>query len=158
MEIEFDVNIKASDLYDYLLCHTYGKAQGLIGSAVGALLIICFLAEGHFIFLLAGIVILLYLPWTLYLKSRQQALNKCFQSPLHYKLTEEGIEVSQGDTKELQTWEQMHKACSTPKSLFVYTSPVSACIFPKRELGEKKIKVIEMISTHMEPKKVKIKD
>ena len=157
MELEFDVKISASDLYDYLLFHTYGKAQGLIGSIVGALMIVCYFAEGHILFLIAGVVILVYIPWTLFLKSRQQALNKCFKKPLHYKMTEEGIEVSQDGNAELQAWDTMYKAVSTNKSIIVYTTPVSACIFPKRDLGEQKMKVIEMISTHMPPKKVKIR-
>ena len=54
-------------------------------------------------------------------------------------------------------WEGMVKAISTPKSIVVYTTAVNACIFPKRDLGDGKMKVIEMISTHMPPKKVKIR-
>ena len=42
--------------------------------------------------LIAGIIILAYLPWTLFLKSKQQYLaNPAFKTPLHYKMTEEGV-------------------------------------------------------------------
>lgn len=157
MELEFDVKISASDLYDYLLFHTYGKAQGLIGSIVGALFIIYYFQQKQILFLIAGIVVILYIPWTLFIKSRQQSLNECFKKPLHYKMSDEGIEVSQGESVELQAWDAMYKAVSTSKSIIVYTTPVSACIFPKRDLGENKMKAIEIISTHMPPKKVKIR-
>ena len=51
----------------------------------------------------------------------------------------------------------MYKAISTSKSIIVYTSKVSATIFPRKQLGEDVVKVIEMVSTHMPPKKVKIR-
>lgn len=87
----------------------------------------------------------------------QAKSNPAFRKPLHYRLTEEGIQVSQDGVTEQMAWEGMVKAISTPKSIVVYTTAVNACIFPKRDLGDGKMKVIEMISTHMPPKKVKIR-
>lgn len=158
MEIEFDVKITPGVLYDYMLHHTYSHLPGLMGSLVGVMMLLLFASNRQPIALIVGLVILLYLPWTLFLKSRQQMLNTpAFKKPLHYKLTEEGIQVSQDDTTEQMGWEDMFKAVSTLNSIIVYTTPVNACIFPKKDLGERKYKVIEMISTHMPPKKVKIR-
>lgn len=158
MEIEFDVKITPGVLYDYMLYHTYTSASGLIGQVVGALLVVAFFLGKGVLFLIAGIVILAYLPWTLFIKSRQQYLsNPAFKNPLHYKMTEEGVEVSQKGEVQGQRWEDMYKAVSTPRSLILYTSPVNASIFPKRELGENAAGVARMISTHMPPKKVKIR-
>lgn len=158
MEIEFDVKITPNILYDYLLHHTYGKLQGLLGALVGVLMLLLFASNRQIICLIVGVVILLYLPWTLFIKSRQQILRTpAFKKPLHYRLTDEGIEVSQDDTTERMNWEDMVKAVSTMNSIVVYTTPVNACIFPKKDLGDSKYKVIEMISTHMPPKKVKIR-
>ncbi len=158
MELEFDVKITADALYDYMLRHTYYSASGLIGTIVGALMIVYFFARGGLVFLIAGVVILLYLPWTLFIKSRQQmAGTPAFREPLHYKLTEEGMEVSQGGEVQTQKWEDMFRAVSTQRSLIVYTSRVNASIFPKKDLGELTPRVIEMISTHMPPAKVKIR-
>lgn len=157
-ELHLDIQIKSGDLYDYMLRHTYHGAQGLLGACIGALAILIFLSNFQFIYLIAGVVILVYLPWTLFIKSRQQVLNNpAFKQPLHYVLNEEGISVSQGEVTEFQQWEDMHKAVSTAKSLIVYTSRVNACIFPRRELGDQTRDVIQMISTHMEPKKVNIR-
>ena len=72
-------------------------------------------------------------------------------------MTEEGIEVSQDGEVQKQKWEDMDRAVSTQRSLIVYTSRVNASIFPKQDLGELTPGVIEMISTHMPPSKVKIK-
>lgn len=157
-EIEFKIQIKAGDLYDYMLRHTYHGAQGLLGSCVGALAILLFLGNHQVIYLIAGIVLLVYLPWTLFLKSRQQMLTTpAFKKPLHYVLNEEGISVSQEGVTECQKWEDMHKAVSTSKSIIVYTNPVNACIFPRRELGDRQQQVIAYISTHMDPQKVNIR-
>lgn len=157
--VEFDVRITAGDLYDYMLRHTYNSPMGIIGNGVGGVLVVAALMLRNWLMLILGIVILIYLPWTLFLKSRQQALkNPAFKQPLHFVLDEEGITVSQGEETQKQEWTQMHKAVSTSHSIIVYTSPVNASIFPKRELGEKKMQVIEVISTHMPPGKVKIKE
>lgn len=156
--MEFDVKITPVVLYDYLLYHTYSSAAGLLGSGVGALLVVAFFMGAGWICLLAGIVILVYLPWTLFIKSRQQYLaNPSFKEPLHYRMTEEGIEVSQGEQTESQKWEDMVKAASTARSLILYTTKVNASIFPRKDLGEQGQAVIQMIATHMPPRKVKIR-
>lgn len=158
MEVEFDVRITPGALYDYMLFHTFTSPAGLIGAVTGALLVTAFFMGAGVLCLIAGIIILAYLPWTLFLKSRQQFLaNPAFKMPLHYKMTEEGIEVSQNGEVQSQKWEDMFKAVSTPKSLIVYTSKINASIFPKKDLKENSAAVIKMISTHMPPKKVKIR-
>ena len=158
MELEFDVRITPGVLYDYMLFHTYTSVSGLIGSVVGALLVVTFFMGYGVLFLIAGAVILAYLPWTLFIRSRQQYLsNPAFKNPLHYQMNEEGVSVSQNGEVQSQKWESMYRAVSTPRSLILYTSPVNASIFPKKDLGEKAAGVMEMISTHMPPKKVKIR-
>lgn len=158
MELEFDVKITPGVLYDYMLFHTYTSASGLIGSAVGALLVVTFFMGYGVLFLIGGVVILAYLPWTLFIKSRQQYLsNPAFKNPLHYQMNEKGVTVAQNGERQSQDWGTMYKAVSTPRSLILYTSPVNASIFPKKDLGEKAVSVTQMISTHMPPKKVKIR-
>lgn len=103
-------------------------------------------------------MILLYLPWTLFLRSKKQFLaNPAFKDALHYKLNEEGMTISQKEQSETVPWEQMYKAVSTQRSIILYTSPVNASIFPKKDLGEHIPALIEVLSTHMPPKKVKIR-
>ena len=158
MELEFDVKIDAKVLYDYMLHHTYTSFQGVLGTAVGALMLIGFAATNYIIWLIGGIVLLAYLPWSLFLRSRQQMINTpAFRQPLHYKMTDDGVEISQGDVKEFQKWENMVKATSTGKSIILYTSSVNASIFPRADLGEKQIFLVEIISKNMPAKKVKIK-
>lgn len=156
--VELDIKIGAGDLYDYLLMHHYNSPAGIMGSTLGAVMVVAALLTRHWIFLIGGLALLLYLPWTLFIKSRQQALNNpVFKQSLHYVLDEEGICISQGEETAKQSWDEMVKAVSTGKSIIVYTSRVNATIFPKNQLGDKKAAVIEVISKHMAPSKVKIR-
>ena len=141
---EVDVHMNTSVLYDYMLRHTYTSPGGLIATII--------------LYLIAGIVIILYLPWNLYLSAKRQALtNEAFKKPLHYIFTKEGIYVSQGDQVEMQHWENMHQAVATGKSIIIYTSKVNASIFPRADLAENTVTVIELICRYMDPKKVKIR-
>lgn len=156
--VKLTVKIEAGDLYDYMLRHSYNSPAGILGSAFGAVLIIFALASRHWAVLVLGAVMLLYLPWTLFIRSRKQILgNPSFQEPLQYTLDENGLTISQGEEEAEMAWGDMHKAVSTSRSIILYTSRVNATIFPKRELGDQKAAVIEMISTHMPPAKVKIR-
>lgn len=156
--VEFDIKIEAGDLYDYMLAHAYNGAAGILGSTFGAVMVITALARQQWIFLIGGVLLLCYLPWTLFIKSRQQAIgNPAFRQPLHYVLDENGVTVSQNGEEQQQAWENMVKAVSTGRSIILYTSRVNAAIFPKSQLGDKRMLVTEMISTHMPPGKVKIR-
>lgn len=155
---ELDVQMTTGILYDYLLKHTYSGLQGILATIIGGLFIMNFAAGGSVLYLIAGIVVILYIPGSLYLSAkRQMLLTEAFKKPLHYRFYEEGIEVSQDEVVELQQWETMQKAVSTGKSIIVYTSKVKAAIFPRKDMGEQTTRVIEIISTHMSPDKVKIK-
>ena len=60
MELEFDVKVNSKVLYDYMLHHTYGSFQGVLGTAVGALMLVGFVTTGYLIWLIAGVVLLVY--------------------------------------------------------------------------------------------------
>ncbi|MBQ7066160.1 MAG: YcxB family protein [Lachnospiraceae bacterium] len=155
---EFDVNMSTGILYDYLLKHTYSGLQGILATVIGCLLIMNFAAGSSLLYLIAGIIVIVYIPGSLYLSAkRQMLLTPAFKKPLHYRFLEEGIEVSQDDIVELQNWKDMQKAVSTGKSIIVYTSKVKAAIFPRKDMGEQTVRVMEIICTHMAPDKVKIK-
>lgn len=158
MELEFDVKINSSVLYDYMMRHTYYSASGLIGTAVGALLVCSFFMGMGVLYLILGGIVLLYLPASLYLKARTQAaMTPAFQKPLHYKLTEEGVEVSQGEDMALTEWSAMYRAVSTSRSIILYTSRYNAFIFPKKDLGDRLNSLIQIILMNMTPNKVKIR-
>lgn len=158
MELEFEVKVTPSVMYDYLMYHTYSKMAGIVGTIAGVFMIMVFVANHYPIYLIAGVFVIGYLPVTLFLRAHQQVQNTpAFKKPLHYKMTDEGISVSQDESTEQQSWDSCFKAVSTSSSIILYTSRATASIFPKKDLGDKKAALIEMISTHMPPDKVKIR-
>lgn len=158
MNLEFDVQMTTSKMYDYMLYHTFHSFSGIMGEVVGIMLIACFFAAHKPLYLIAGIVVVLYLPIALFLNAKKQVtLNPVFKTPLHYCLNDEGITVQSGDATDSQKWEDMYKAVSTGKSIVIYTNKINACIFPKEDLGAKLPDAIKIISTHMDPKRVTIR-
>lgn len=159
MEVEFDVKISCGNLYDYLVHYTYLSLQGIIGVLAGVFFLAEYFMSFQLMYLAVAVIILAYLPISLYLKAKQQSLNPVFKEPLHYRMTDEGVFVSQGEEEQMQKWEDMYKAGSTISSVLLYTAKRNASIFPKKQLQKQDVyeKTIEMISTHMPPKKVNIR-
>lgn len=155
---EIDVQIKASDLYDYSLRHSYTSLGGLLSTIVGVLMIYAYFAKNASpLYLIFGLIVVFYIPINLFLMSRQQAMQETFQKPLHYAFYENGMEVSQDDLKEMIGWYYIVKAVATSKSIIVYTGKNRASIFPRRDLQPDATALIRVLSTHVDPKKMKIK-
>ena len=144
MNLEFDVHMNAGVLYDYMLRHTYTGTAGILGSAAGALGVVAGAVTHYPLYWIFGVVILAYQPVSLWLRAKQQALQPVFKEPLHYKMTDEGVE-------------DMYKAVSTGRSVILYTDRIHASIFPRKDLGERQAEVIAAICAHMPAKKVQIR-
>lgn len=158
MELELKVKITPNVLFDYLLYYTYTGLQGIIGTVVGLFLIFAFIRGFSVLYLIAGLIIIVYLPVSLFLRSRRQYLNNpVFREQIDYLIDDDGLKVSQGERYESIPWENIIKAVSTPNSILLYTSKVNASIFPKKDLGEKRALFIEAVCTHVEPKRVRIR-
>ena len=160
MELEFDVKVTPSVLYDFKLQHTYKKPITILATALGFFSIyLSFVREDYkLIFLFLGIVFIVYEPlMAIYHSFVQAKLNPAFSQPLHYRFCEEGIEISQNGECQMAKWEQCVKACNTRKSIFVYTSKVNAFIFPRVDLGTRTEDAIAYIATHVSPDVMKIR-
>ena len=158
MKAEFDVNMTTGKMYDYMLRHTFTSFAGVVGEVLGIVLVVGFFVTGQWLYLIAGVVCVVYQPIALYMRARRQVnSNEVFKAPLHYTLDDEGITVKSGDNTDSLPWEKMYKAVSTNRSVILYTGRVNACIFPKDDMGDRKDEVIRIISTHMDPKQVNIR-
>jgi hypothetical protein len=158
-KLEFDVTMTDSILYDYQIYNSYCKSSnGMIGTCIGTLAIILGLAYNYVIFIIMGVVLVLYTPISLKLRCKTVvANNKAFKEPLHYVFDETGITVSQGEDSQSAAWENMYRAVSTKQSIIVYTAKKLAWVFPRKQLGPKLPQLIATISRYMEPSKVRIR-
>ncbi len=158
MRAEFDVKMTTGKMYDYMLRHTFTSFAGVLGEILGVLLVAGSFIYSQWLYLVFGIVCILYQPVALYWRSKKQVENTpAFREPLHYTLDDAGVTVRSGEETESLPWEKMYKAVSTSRSVILYTNRVTACIFPKSDLGDKKEQVIRIISANMDPKQVNIK-
>ena len=152
MELEFDVHMSTANLYDYSLYHTYRGVSGILGTAVGVLMIANFVNSHQILYLIFGLITIFYLPVALYMNAKRQMLAvAAFKEPIHYRLTEEG------DVVQSQEWSAVVKAVSTRKSIILYTGKAVASILPREDMGSQTEAVIRMVCAHVEPKRVKIR-
>ncbi len=156
--IECDVKIGKADLYDYNLKYTYGKFINILAEIVGFVAVVYGIYGGNYPLAVIGAIVVVYLPVTLWIRSAQvAALSPAFKNPLHYRLDDEGLTVSQGENEETISWNDCVKAVSTTRSVLVFTSRTGATIFPRNQLGDKMPLIIQCISQNMSSDKVNIK-
>lgn len=165
MSVKFEVKMTDKIMYDFLLYHTYTHLSGLLGAILGVI------ALGDTISLsiagnsaaatstfIAAVLLLVVFPLSLKRRAKTQVnSSEMFQKPLQYELSEEGVCVRQDDQEALNKWESFEKAVSTNRSVILYVTRMRVLIFPKESMGEQYEAAIKMISTHMPPKKVKIR-
>ncbi len=157
MSVEFDVQMTTGKIYDYMLYQIFTSFSGILGEAVGFLLLVGFFLSNNIIYLIAGIIIIFYLPVALYLQAKKQMLSPAFKEPQHYRLSDEGIEITILEEHDSAPWEAVAKVVSTKKNIILYTNKVRASLFPIEDLKDDKEKVVEIISSHVDPKKVNIR-
>jgi len=156
--IECDVKIGKADLYDYNLKYTYSKFINILAEIVGFVAVVYGIYGGNYPLAIIGLLVVVYLPVTLWIRSAQvAALSPAFKNPLHYRLDDEGLTVSQGENEETISWGDCVKAVSTSRSVLVFTSRTGATIFPRNQLGDKMPLIIQCISQNMSSDKVNIK-
>ncbi len=158
--IEFDVKMTAGTLFDFKVQHAYKQAVTILATCAGFVLWFLFLSKQQtsLLYPILGSVLILYVPFTsLYNSFVQIKLMPGFQKPLHYRICEEGIEISQDEQTQMLPWEQVMKASGDRKSIFVYSTSRAAFIFPRACMGDHTADVIGMIATHIPPSKMKIK-
>lgn len=164
MNIKFEVKMTEKIMYNFLLHHAYNSVSVLIGNVFGILVAalgVTMMAEDAgkgAMYLLLGAAVIIYTPVSLYLSSKRQVKSsEVFRNPITYIISEEGLASSQKETTTEAGWDSMVKVVSTSKSIIVYTGKNRATILPKEAMGDQYENVVQMISTHVEPSKVKIR-
>ena len=134
MNLEFDVQMNAGVLYDYMLRHTYSGIAGILGSVAGALGVVAGMLTHYPLYWILGLVILVYQPVSLWLRAKQQALLPVFKEPLHYKMTEEGVRRLRVKQNSSRNGKICIRRFHTGKSVILYTDRIHASIFPRKDL------------------------
>jgi len=159
-EVKFSVQIKVSDMFAFLMHHSY-RGMSLIADAIvtfGAIgLLVAGFGKGDVVKTVALIFVSLLFtvvhPLQLYNRARKQVTkNEVFKKPLEYVLTDEGITLSQGEESQSFTWGDVYQIKEYKSQILVYTGRVYACIWPKRELADCENEVKELFCKHLSEK------
>ncbi len=163
MSVKFEVKMTAKYMYDFMLYHQYTHVSGLLGGIIGVIALglgITTMMDGEasaaMPMFLVAVLFLVVNPMTTKQRAKTQ-VERAFKEPLTYEFTEEGVYVSQGETRVLNKWDEFAKAVSTQRSVILYITKLRAIIFPKECMGEQYEAAIKMIHTHMSSSKVKIR-
>lgn len=143
MKSEFDIKLSVKDMYRFSMYHTYSGIHG-IASVIIAVLVFLVAAKTYgsvemmytVLYILFGILFLIYMPFSLYLRAKRQlASSEVFKEALHFTVTEEKITSSQkGESADLP-WEQIYKVVETKSNILVYSSRINAFVLPKEQIG-----------------------
>ena len=159
MSIKIDVKLTAWDMYEYMMYHTYRNTmQGLFGIIFGCILIGAFFATFKWLYLIAGVLLVGYIPVALYFSAKKQIISTdVFKETMHYTMNDEGVSIDVLEQHDEKTWDAVTKVVSTRGLLIIYTNRVTASLFPKSAMGNDYEKVIELIKNHVEKSKIKVK-
>lgn len=157
-KIEFDIKLKANDLFLYTLRHTYFSFSGIFGLAISFLSFCIFLIKfREFETSTLGVLLLVALlfpviqPALLYMKCRKQIKkSKDINDVLHYTLTEDLITISQNENEVEVHWYDIRKVVYVKSAVYLYMSPVRAFIFPKDGCGEHFEEIVSLVKRGME--------
>lgn len=164
MSAEFDVTITDKDMFRFNIYHAYHGFQGIIATLVGVwVLIMAGLTFGKvealytIVYLILGILFLVYVPGNLYLRSKKQVSSSdVLKNALHYKIDDAGIHVSQGEQTADLEWKQIYKMVSTKNQLLIYSSRINAYVIPKEAVREQYETILGLAISHLETYRLKM--
>ena len=165
MSVEFDIKLTSKDMYRFNMYQAYSGFQGWFSIFLA---FICFLSAvvtfreqpstKIVFYLLFGIILLLYLPGTLWLRSKQSmAASEILQGRLHYLIDEEGIHVTQGEAEGTLPWNQVYKMVANKHNVLIYSTRINAYIIPRDQLSGKYGELAELAKTQLPKYRVKMK-
>ena len=109
MPLKFDITLTAEDMYRFNMYQTYSGFHGWFSIAFSILIFVvagvtCGKIEAAYtaLYIVFGIVFLVYPPVSLYLRSKRTlAMSEVLRGTLHYEVDEEGLHVSQKEESAL---------------------------------------------------------
>ena len=165
MPIQFDIKITDKDMYRFNMHHAYTGFQGIFATVIGILvLVVAFLTKGDVetlytgLYILIGIIFLIYMPVSLWLRSKRQILvSPVLKETLHYSLDDAGIHVTVGEQTADLEWKMIYKMISTKSNLLIYSSRINAYVIPRVQLGEQYEAVKQLAAQKLEKYRLRLK-
>lgn len=141
---EFDISMETGDVFAYLARQQFLGLRGLVNLALNVIIVLCLVfnwenydTTARLLLFLLLFMFDIYVPVTMYLRAKSQSgAAKENQTLTHYIVSNEGITVSQGEESIELLWGHFQKFISSSKRIYVYTSRLTAFIFPKSQIED----------------------
>ena len=168
MPIEFDIKLKTKDMFRFNMYQTYTGFSGLSSIVFAAVMFgmagYTFYTHGQealsniLIYIFAGVLLLVYMPCSLWLRSRQSLkASPVLSNTLHYLVDADGFTVTQGDANGVLAWKQIYKMVATKHLVLVYSNRVNAYIIPRKQLGEQYVALAKLAVSKLPKFRVRMK-
>lgn len=165
-KVNMKIELKVSDMYEFLLRHAYTSVAGLVGVFISLLALVLFFVgldksdtTQNVLLLVIASLFTIVNPIQLRFKAKQQVmLNPMFKIPLEYEFGDAGIAVKQNDQQVELNWEDTYKIVETKKLIIIYFSKVTGYILPKEQMKNDKTVLINMIKEHVSKERCKLRE
>lgn len=144
MPLEFDIKLESRDMFRFNMYQTYSGFSGwssiLFAIALFGLAIYSYgdvSLTRTVMYVLIGIVLLVYMPGTLWLRAKQSIkASPVLSNTLHYVVDGDGFTVTQGEASGVLAWKQIYKMVATKHLVLVYSNRINAYVIPRKQLGD----------------------
>lgn len=143
-EIKVSIKVTGTDLYCFMLQHTYRSFGGIVSlvfslGSFGLLLYSWSTVDLPYkvILIICSLLFTVIDPLMLYVRAvKQAAVKPGFKSPIDYVFTPNGFTMSQGGETAAAKWGDLWKIRDSKNYIFLYGNRIRANIVPKRQIGE----------------------
>lgn len=165
MKTEFNIQLRPVDMYRYNLYHTYTSVSGYLSIFIA---LVAFVGAKRtwgevslsysVMYVVLGLLMLFYMPVTLYLRSKQQVMSSpVLKNVLHYLIDDTGITTSQGEASTTLAWNQVYRVVTTRHNILVCINPRNAFIIPKEQVRQEYALIRQIAQSHLEKYRFKMK-
>lgn len=164
MNVSFDVQLQAKDLYRFNMYQTYTSLQGILSVVLGILgFVMAGITFGEaelpytIMYIVVGCLFLFYIPVSLWFRSKLTLKsNAVLAGKLHYEVSEECIRVTQGEEAGELPWEAVYKLVSNKKQILIFSTRINAYIIPREQIGAQYDSFCEVAGKELEHYRLKL--
>lgn len=165
-KVNMKIELKVSDMYEFLLRHAYTSVAGLVGVFISLLALVLFFVgldksdtTQNVLLLVIASLFTIVNPIQLRFKAKQQVmLNPMFKIPLEYEFSDTKIVVKQNDQQAELDWNDTYRVVETKKLIIIYFSKVTGYILPKEQMKNDKSVLFDLIKSHVSKERCKLRE
>lgn len=152
-KFSYDIQLNTSDIWWFSLYHSNRGFLGIFNLLFTGMAVYSLVAGfadlsvmKRVIFCLMALLFSVIQPLILYMKAKKQAKSDAIQKGIHIDICENGIVVSQAESKAEFAWENVFKVMPRKKMIILYIDAIRGYILPERDIREDREKILELLS------------